>query len=123
MTFASARALIDPVAHEINVMLGENQGLIDDKQREHDKKIERDQEVLPHSVGDLLLQSLIVITHGIFSDSVWIPLKSVAESTVVNVVFREELQSHKAAKASIWSVTGRVKFPATAQQPSMPCRG
>ena len=27
---------------QINVMLGKNQGFINDKQREHDKKIERD---------------------------------------------------------------------------------
>src|SRR3974390_1000538 len=75
----------DSVAHEINVMLGKNQRLIDDKQGEHHKKIKRDYEVLAHLVNDFLLQRLLVMTHGICSSSgldgperlglLWIPRK------------------------------------------------
>jgi hypothetical protein len=59
----------DPMAHEINVMLGENQGFINDRQGEYDKKIRGDHEILSHLVNDFLLQRLLAMTHGIFSSS------------------------------------------------------
>jgi hypothetical protein len=48
-------------------MLGENQGLIGDEQREHNIEIESHYEVLSHLVDDFLLQRLLAMTHGIFS--------------------------------------------------------
>jgi hypothetical protein len=48
-------------------MLGENQGLIDDKQGEHNIEIESHYEVLSHLMDDFLLQRLRAMTHGIFS--------------------------------------------------------
>jgi hypothetical protein len=55
------------VTYKINVMLGENQGLIGDEQREHNIEVERHYEVLSHLVDDFLLQRLLAMTHGIFS--------------------------------------------------------
>jgi len=54
----------DPMVHEVNVMLGENQGFINDKQGEHDKKIKGDHEILSHLVNDFLLQRLLAMIHG-----------------------------------------------------------
>jgi hypothetical protein len=59
------------VAYKINVMLGENQGLIGDEQREHDIEVESHYEVLSHLVDDFLLQRLLVMTHGIFSPATY----------------------------------------------------
>ena len=55
------------VACKINVMLGENQGLIGDEQSEHNIEVESHYEVLSHLVDDFLLQRLLAMTHGIFS--------------------------------------------------------
>jgi hypothetical protein len=51
----------------VDVLLSKDQGLVDDRQREHNKKIKRDYEVLSHLVDDSLLQRLTGITHGTFS--------------------------------------------------------
>jgi hypothetical protein len=57
------------VACKINVMLGENQGLIGDEQSEHNIEVESHYEVLSHLVDDSVFQRLVGTIHGIFSSN------------------------------------------------------
>jgi esterase/lipase superfamily enzyme len=47
------------VPREGNVMLSKYQGFVDDQQGEHNEMIKRHYEVLSHSVGDFLVQTLL----------------------------------------------------------------
>jgi hypothetical protein len=57
------------VAYKINVMLGENQGLIGDEQSEHNIEVESHYEVPSHLVDDSVFQRLVGTIHGILSSN------------------------------------------------------